>query len=240
MDESRSSYCADGNYAPVLPRHWRPAMPRLWGRCFRSATSTTDRFGKLWFREEWLAQTKPQRQTAKGDGLRSVHGALLHGDFGIVTGIKHLRVAGATARMNKRLQRLHSALVWRDGRWLRVRESFLPGDADPRSRRHLGCSTASCHFLSRPLFRLHNWAHPIVKKHGGSAPSSNAFMALEVRAESGIVAHLPKGTRHTWRRRAIGRTGRMARTSGRTARSPCAARKSTISRTSTSIFRARP
>src|SRR5262245_30648051 len=51
-----------------------------------------------------------------------------------------------------------------------------------------------CHFLSRRLFRLHNRAGPIVKKHAGPVPSSSAFMALYSPVESGIVAHLPEET----------------------------------------------
>lgn len=54
----------------------------------------TDRFDNAWFRDEGLAQVRPQPKPAKAMDFGH-HSALLHGNFGIATGIKHLRVAGA-------------------------------------------------------------------------------------------------------------------------------------------------
>lgn len=78
----------------------------------------TDRFGKLWHRDEWLAQVRPQPKPAKAMDFGH-HGALLHGNFGIVTGIKHLRVAGAREDEQERPTAFTQLWSWRDDRWLR-------------------------------------------------------------------------------------------------------------------------
>jgi ketosteroid isomerase-like protein len=79
----------------------------------------TDRFGKLWFREEWLAQVRPQPKPPKAMDFGSFV-ALLHGDFGIVTGIKHLRVTGAREDEQETPTAYTQLWSWLDGRWLRV------------------------------------------------------------------------------------------------------------------------
>ena len=54
----------------------------------------TDRVGKLWRREEWLARVRPNERPP--GALDFGHAtALLMRDLGIVTGIKHLHIAGA-------------------------------------------------------------------------------------------------------------------------------------------------
>jgi hypothetical protein len=75
----------------------------------------TDRFGKSWYRDDWLAQVRPdmKRATATDWGH---FGADLMGDLGIVTGIRHLYGPDATEPRTAYTQ----LWIWRDERWQRA------------------------------------------------------------------------------------------------------------------------
>jgi hypothetical protein len=74
----------------------------------------TDRFGQLWFRDEWLAQVRPEPKRTAATDLGHFTATLM-GDLGIVAGIKHLYGPNETEPRTAYTE----LWIWRDGRWLR-------------------------------------------------------------------------------------------------------------------------
>ena len=78
----------------------------------------TDRFGKLWHREEWLAQVRAKIKPPGAMDFGHFTTSLMR-DLGIVTGIKHLPIAGASEDEQEPATAYTQLWVWQDSRWLR-------------------------------------------------------------------------------------------------------------------------
>ena len=78
----------------------------------------TDRLGKLWVRDEWLAQIRPEARSPNAMDFGHLTATLM-GDLGIVTGIKHLRIVGTSEDKQEPPTAYTQLWIWRDERWLR-------------------------------------------------------------------------------------------------------------------------
>src|ERR1044072_9302582 len=75
----------------------------------------TDRFGRLWYRDEWLAQVRANEKPPRAIDFGNLAATLMH-DLGIVTGIKHLRIVGAKEDEQEMPTAFTQLWIWRDGR----------------------------------------------------------------------------------------------------------------------------
>ncbi len=78
----------------------------------------TDRFGIVRYRDEWLAQVRPNKKPPSATDFGHV-GASLTRDLGIVTGIKHLRIAGAKENEQEVPTAFTELWIWHNECWLR-------------------------------------------------------------------------------------------------------------------------